>query len=152
MIAYLLMFSKLLTQIGTARKLSPFKFAKTSYCLSHFSYLIASMGLQMLWSFGLACLDGYAITANKDLTSPILLSLFVVGDWVMTKLILELLSSNVLLPICFYKPLTSSILVYYFIEALKLSIWIFQTDCYFCSSFLYLWKCGPLSINFAMLL
>ncbi|XP_066363354.1 CASP-like protein 5B2 isoform X2 [Miscanthus floridulus] len=46
-----------------------------------FCYLIASMGLQMLWSFGLACLDGYAITANKDLTSPILLSLFVVGDW-----------------------------------------------------------------------
>lgn len=45
------------------------------------------MGLQMLWSFGLACLDGYAIRANKDLTSPILLSLFVVGDWVITKLI-----------------------------------------------------------------
>jgi hypothetical protein len=95
-IAYVLMFSKMLTQIGTARKISPFEFAKSSYCPSHFSYLIASMGLQMLWSFALACLDGYAITTNKDLTSPILVSLFVVGDWVMTKLILELLSSSIL--------------------------------------------------------
>jgi hypothetical protein len=57
----------------------------SSFCFSHFSYLVASMGLQMLWSFGLACLDGYAINVNKDLTSPMLLSLFVVGDWVMTK-------------------------------------------------------------------
>jgi hypothetical protein len=57
---------------------------------------MASMGLQMLWSFALACLDVYAIAANKDLTSPILVSLFVVGDWVMTKLILELLSSSIL--------------------------------------------------------
>ncbi|CAN6346599.1 unnamed protein product [Urochloa humidicola] len=47
-----------------------------------FCYLVASMGLQMVWSFALACLDGYAIKANKDLSSPILLSLFVVGDWV----------------------------------------------------------------------
>ncbi|XP_062231564.1 CASP-like protein 5B2 [Phragmites australis] len=57
---------------------SSFGFASyTAFC-----YLIASMGLQTLWSLGLACLDGYAIKAKKDLTSPILLSLFVVGDWV----------------------------------------------------------------------
>jgi len=47
-----------------------------------FCYLVASMGLQMLWSFGLACLDAYAIKVKKDLTHPIMLSLFVVGDWV----------------------------------------------------------------------
>jgi hypothetical protein len=50
-------------------------------CFS-FSYLIASMGLQVLWSFGLACLDVYALTRKRDLQNPILVSLFVVGDWV----------------------------------------------------------------------
>jgi len=74
-----------LPQISTAScncKLSPLKSVMSPFCLSHFSYLVASMGLQMLWSFGLACLDAYAIKAKKDLTSPLLLSLFVVGDWV----------------------------------------------------------------------
>ncbi|GJM88768.1 hypothetical protein PR202_ga05329 [Eleusine coracana subsp. coracana] len=47
-----------------------------------FCYLLASMALQSLWSLGLACLDGYALKAKKDLTSPILVSLFLVGDWV----------------------------------------------------------------------
>ncbi|KAJ0027206.1 hypothetical protein Pint_35346 [Pistacia integerrima] len=46
-----------------------------------FCYLIASMGLQMLWSFGLACLDIYALRRNRDLQNPVLVSLFVVGDW-----------------------------------------------------------------------
>lgn len=50
---------------------------------SEFSYLIASMGLQGLWSFGLACLDAYALKLKKDLHNPILVSLFVVGDWVI---------------------------------------------------------------------
>ncbi|KVI12179.1 Uncharacterized protein family UPF0497, trans-membrane plant [Cynara cardunculus var. scolymus] len=47
-----------------------------------FCYLIASMGLQVLWSFGLACLDVYAIRIKKDLQNAVLVSLFVVGDWV----------------------------------------------------------------------
>lgn len=42
------------------------------------------MGLQLLWSFGLACLDVYALRGKKDLQNPILVSLFVVGDWVST--------------------------------------------------------------------
>lgn len=46
------------------------------------SYLIASMGLQVLWSFGLACLDAYALRLKRDLQNPVLVSLFVVGDWV----------------------------------------------------------------------
>lgn len=46
------------------------------------SYLIASMGLQVLWSFGLACLDFYALRRDRDLKNPVLVSLFVVGDWV----------------------------------------------------------------------
>ncbi|AES87109.1 hypothetical protein MtrunA17_Chr4g0009521 [Medicago truncatula] len=47
-----------------------------------FCYLTASMGLQVLWSFGLACLDIYALRRKRDLQNPILVSLFVVGDWV----------------------------------------------------------------------
>ncbi|URE13460.1 CASP-like protein [Musa troglodytarum] len=47
-----------------------------------FCYLIASMGLQVLWSLGLACLDVYALKIKRDLHNPVLVSLFVVGDWV----------------------------------------------------------------------
>ncbi|KAK4797023.1 hypothetical protein SAY86_029349 [Trapa natans] len=47
-----------------------------------FCYLIASMGLQVLWSFGLACLDIYALRKKRNLQNPLLVSLFVVGDWV----------------------------------------------------------------------
>jgi hypothetical protein len=62
----------------------------SSFLFPFFSYLLASMALQSLWSLGLACLDGYALKAKKDLTSPILVSLFLVGDWVMIKLLLKL--------------------------------------------------------------
>ncbi|KAI8564093.1 hypothetical protein RHMOL_Rhmol03G0155600 [Rhododendron molle] len=51
-----------------------------------FCYLIASMGLQFLWSFGLACLDIHALRLKKDLHSHVLVSLFVVGDWVTSVL------------------------------------------------------------------
>ncbi|XP_072975846.1 CASP-like protein 5B3 [Typha angustifolia] len=51
-----------------------------------FCYLIASMGLQALWSFGLACLDVYALKTKRDLHNPVLVSLFVVGDWVTATL------------------------------------------------------------------
>lgn len=47
-----------------------------------FCYLIASMGLQALWSLGLAFLDGYALKVKMDLNNAVLVSLFVVGDWV----------------------------------------------------------------------
>ena len=50
------------------------------------SYLVAAMGLQFLWSFGLATLDAYALLIKRGLRNPILVSLFVVGDWVSTPL------------------------------------------------------------------
>jgi len=50
--------------------------------LPNFSYLIASMGLQALWSLGLGCLDCYALILRRDLQQAFLMSLFVVGDWV----------------------------------------------------------------------
>ncbi|CAK7342794.1 unnamed protein product [Dovyalis caffra] len=61
----------------------------TSFC-----YLIASMGLQFLWSFGLACLDIYALRGKKDLQNPVLVSLFVVGDWVTAMLSLAAACSS----------------------------------------------------------
>lgn len=57
---------------------------------SAFSYLIASMGLQVLWSLGLACLDAYALRIKRDLQNPVLVSLFVVGDWVSYSLPVKL--------------------------------------------------------------
>ncbi|KDP24559.1 hypothetical protein JCGZ_25123 [Jatropha curcas] len=59
-----------------------------------FCYLIASMGLQVLWSFGLACLDIYAFRRKRDLLNPVLVSLFVVGDWVTAMLSLAAASSS----------------------------------------------------------
>ncbi|MCD7445776.1 hypothetical protein HAX54_000014 [Datura stramonium] len=47
-----------------------------------FCYLIASMGLQVLWSFSLACLDIHALRLKKDLRNYVFLSLLVIGDWV----------------------------------------------------------------------
>ncbi|KAE8666205.1 CASP-like protein 5B3 [Hibiscus syriacus] len=59
-----------------------------------FCYLIASMGLQLLWSFGLACLDVYALRKKRDLQNPVLVSLFVVGDWVTAMLSLAAACSS----------------------------------------------------------
>ncbi|XP_057863062.1 CASP-like protein 5B1 isoform X4 [Cryptomeria japonica] len=51
-----------------------------------FCYLVAAMGLQFLWSFGLATLDAYALLIKRGLRNPVLVSLFVVGDWVTATL------------------------------------------------------------------
>ncbi|XP_073016391.1 CASP-like protein 5B1 isoform X1 [Primulina eburnea] len=59
-----------------------------------FCYLIASMGLQVLWSFGLACLDVHALRFDKDLHNHIIVSLFVVGDWVTATLSLAAACSS----------------------------------------------------------
>ncbi|KAL3523862.1 hypothetical protein ACH5RR_016696 [Cinchona calisaya] len=59
-----------------------------------FCYLIASMGLQLLWSFGLACLDVHALRLKRDLHNHIFVSLFVVGDWVTATLSLAAACSS----------------------------------------------------------
>lgn len=56
------------------------------------------MGLQVLWSFGLLCLDIHALRFNKDLHTNIIVSLFVVGDWV-TNTSLNLHFLQLLLPL-----------------------------------------------------
>jgi len=77
---------------GLLLRISQFLFAAASIVVmitssgfsnyTAFCYLIALMGLQVLWSIGLACLDIYALRIKRDLHSPVLVSLFVVGDWV----------------------------------------------------------------------
>ncbi|KAI3519978.1 hypothetical protein L2E82_32244 [Cichorium intybus] len=70
----------------------------TSFC-----YLIAAMGLEFLWSFGLACLDIHALRLNKDLHNHIFLSFLVVGDWVTVILSLAAASSSAGVMILFMK-------------------------------------------------
>uniref|UniRef100_A0A0R0KFK8 CASP-like protein n=1 Tax=Glycine max TaxID=3847 RepID=A0A0R0KFK8_SOYBN len=69
-------------------------------------YLIASMGLQVLWSFGLACLDIYALRRKRDLQNPILVSLFVVGDWVTATLSLAAACSSAGIVVLYARDLT----------------------------------------------
>ncbi|GER55870.1 CASP-like protein At3g53850 [Striga asiatica] len=69
------------------------------------SYLIASMGLQVLWSCGLACLDIYALRIKRDLHSSVLVSLFVVGDWVTATLSLAAACSSAGIAILYAKDL-----------------------------------------------
>nr|GMC95985.1 CASP-like protein 5B1 [Ipomoea batatas]GMD02041.1 CASP-like protein 5B1 [Ipomoea batatas] len=59
-----------------------------------FCYLIASMGLQVLWSFALACLDAHALRMKRDMHTHVLVSLFVVGDWVTATLSLAAACSS----------------------------------------------------------
>ncbi|KAI5670599.1 hypothetical protein M9H77_10963 [Catharanthus roseus] len=59
-----------------------------------FCYLIASMGLQLLWSFGLACFDIHALRLKRDLHNHVFVSLFVVGDWVTAMLSLAAACSS----------------------------------------------------------
>lgn len=64
-------------------------FNSTAFC-----YLIASMGLEILWSFGLACLDLHALRTKKSLRNSVLLCLFAIGDWVVATLSLAAASSS----------------------------------------------------------
>ncbi|KAL1222669.1 CASP-like protein 5B3 [Cardamine amara subsp. amara] len=77
-------------------------FSFTAFC-----YLIAAMGLQVLWSFGLAVLDTFALVRKKTLLSPVLVSLFVVGDWVTSTLSLAGASSAAGITVLYFGDLGS---------------------------------------------
>ncbi|KAF8016525.1 hypothetical protein BT93_H1903 [Corymbia citriodora subsp. variegata] len=72
------------TLTGLALRVSQFVFAAGSiasmattnsfFDFTAFCYLIASMGLQLIWSFGLAILDAYAIFKKKVLHGPVLVT------------------------------------------------------------------------------
>lgn len=81
---------------GLALRMGQFLFAATSVIImvtgddfinfTSFCFLAAAMALQFLWSFVLATLDVYALLIKTGLRNSILLSLFVVGDWVTATL------------------------------------------------------------------
>ncbi|XP_057959509.1 CASP-like protein 5B3 isoform X1 [Malania oleifera] len=62
--------------------------------ITAFCYLVASMGLQIIWSSGLAFLDAYALMKKKAVNSPVLVSLVAVGDWVIATLSLAAASAS----------------------------------------------------------
>ncbi|KAI5573194.1 hypothetical protein POPTR_010G073000v4 [Populus trichocarpa] len=77
-------------------------FNSTSFC-----YLIASMGLQIIWSFGLTLLDAYALVRKRTLHNTVLLSLFVVGDWVTAILSLAAASASAGITVLYFHDLGS---------------------------------------------
>lgn len=103
------MVSGLLLRIGqflcAAASIGVMVSAKGFSNYTAFCYLIASMGLQVLWSFGLACLDVYALRIKRDLQNPVLVSLFVVGDWVTATLSLAAASSSAGIAVLYAKDL-----------------------------------------------
>ncbi|KAK0598469.1 hypothetical protein LWI29_034939 [Acer saccharum] len=82
--------------------------AHNFYNSTAFCYLIASMGLQVLWSFGLACLDLHALRSKRNLQNPILVSLFVFGDWVTAFLSLSGASSAVGVTVLYARDLNTN--------------------------------------------
>ncbi|KAK7344608.1 hypothetical protein VNO77_14401 [Canavalia gladiata] len=92
------------TFFGLVLRMSQFIFAAGSvasmvsttsfFNFTAFCYLIASMGLQIIWSLALALLDAYALVRKKVLPNPVLISLFVVGDWVTATLSLAAASAS----------------------------------------------------------
>lgn len=72
-----------------------------------FCYLIASMGLQAIWSFGLALLDAYALVKKKLIHNPVLVSLFVVGDWVTATLSLAAASASAGITVLYFRDVGS---------------------------------------------
>ncbi|OMO54835.1 hypothetical protein CCACVL1_27525 [Corchorus capsularis] len=75
------------------------------YNFTAFCYLIASMGLQVVWSFGLALLDAVALAKKKLLHNPVLVSLFVVGDWVTATLSLAAASASAGIAVLYFNDL-----------------------------------------------
>ncbi|KAL3727020.1 CASP-like protein 5B3 [Eucalyptus grandis] len=127
------------TLTGLALRVSQFVFAAGSIAsmattdsffeFTAFCYLIASMGLQLVWSFGLAILDAYAIFKKKVLHGPVLVSLFVVGDWVTATLSLAAASSSAGITVLYFNDLGScnfraECLKYQFAVALAYMSWI----------------------------
>ncbi|KAK6161327.1 hypothetical protein DH2020_004708 [Rehmannia glutinosa] len=83
----------------------------TFFNYTAFCYLIASMGLQVIWSFGLAFMDAYALLRKKVLHNPVLVSLFAVGDWVTATLSLAASASSAGITVLYFGDLGGCSLV-----------------------------------------
>lgn len=80
---------------------------KSFFNYTAFNYMIASLGLQAVWSSGLAFLDAYALAKKKVLHNRSLVSLFVVGDWVTAALSLAAASSSAGIMVLYFNDLGS---------------------------------------------
>lgn len=77
---------------GLALRFAQLGFALTSLCImvsivgfssvTAFCFLVAAMVFQCIWSLCLGILDSYALLTKRSLRNSLLVSLFVVGDWV----------------------------------------------------------------------
>lgn len=100
------------TVLGLILRMSQFIFATGSiasiattpsfFYYTSFCFLIASMALQIIWSFVLALLDAYALVKKKVLLNPVLISLFVVGDWVTATISLAAASASAGLTVLYF--------------------------------------------------
>ncbi|CAI8603052.1 unnamed protein product [Vicia faba] len=103
------------TLFGLALRISQFVFAAGSiasmattpnfFNITAFCYLIAAMGLQTIWSFVLALLDAYAVARKKVLHNPVLVSLYLVGDWVTATLSLAAACSSAGITVLYFNDL-----------------------------------------------
>lgn len=76
------LFLRIMQCVFAAGSIASMSTTSNFFNFTAFCYLIASMGLQVVWSFALAILDGIALVKKKVLHNPVLVSLYVVGDWV----------------------------------------------------------------------
>ncbi|PSS26070.1 CASP-like protein [Actinidia chinensis var. chinensis] len=58
------------------------------YSYTAFCFLVTIMGLVIPWSFTLALVDGYSVLVKCPLRQPGILLIVVVGDWVLSILML----------------------------------------------------------------
>ncbi|KAI3898729.1 hypothetical protein MKW98_000842 [Papaver atlanticum] len=101
---------------------TPGFFEYTALC-----YLIASMGLQVIWSFGLALFDAKALITKKILHNLVLVSLFAIGDWVTGMLSLAAASASAGLLILYFRDLgkcQSDCLKYWMSITLAFMSWV----------------------------
>ncbi|CAK9160076.1 unnamed protein product [Ilex paraguariensis] len=99
---FILRMSQCLFAVGSIASMAT---TKTFFNFTAFCYLIASMGLLVIWSFGLAFLDAYALAKKKVLHNPVLVSLFVVGDWVTATLSLAGAASSAGITVLYFSDL-----------------------------------------------
>lgn len=77
---------------GMGIRFGQFAFALTSFSVmitipdfssvTAFCFLVAAMVFQCMWSLAIGLLDAYALLTGRRLQNSLLVSLFVVGDWV----------------------------------------------------------------------
>ncbi|KAK8585730.1 hypothetical protein V6N13_050702 [Hibiscus sabdariffa] len=100
-------YTKEVMRLGSSGSIAAMATAPNFSGITAFCYLIASMGLLVAWSFALAVLDGIALVKKKVLHNPLLVSLYIVGDWVTALLSLAAASSSAGIAVLYFNDLGS---------------------------------------------